>query len=263
MDLFNMVYSKKLIWLELIGKYERWPEDRLLDVQSTKPELKSGWLIKNGSDLSYLMKLYWDNIKKELQWPTEYLTFAAKSGDSCSCGCFYSPKSWGTHFSKAHHVPLTMNNNELKREAELFKESKSYFLSSLTIVCLMQEPSFPELESLLTLMETSVSCAVKCYRSSELKGTVHDTTAGITSGKVRKWLSFLRKIHKKQWLLPPATKLGQGNIFRSVCQEFCPQAGGGCAWQGGMRGRYYEIRSMSGRYASYWNAFLFYFWKFV
>ena len=47
--------------------------------------------------------------------------------------------------------------------------------------------------------------------------------------------------------LPPATKLGQGNIFRSVCQEFCPQKGayvawghawqGGCAWQGGMHGR--------------------------
>ena len=42
---------------------------------------------------------------------------------------------------------------------------------------------------------------------------------------------------------------------------------GGCAWQGGMhvRGRawhahpparYYEIGSMSGRYASYWNAYL-------
>ena len=28
-------------------------------------------------------------------------------------------------------------------------------------------------------------------------------------------------------LLPPATKLGQGNIFRSMCQEFCPQGGGG------------------------------------
>ena len=28
-------------------------------------------------------------------------------------------------------------------------------------------------------------------------------------------------------LLPAATKLGQGNIFTSVCQEFCPQ-GGGC-----------------------------------
>ena len=30
-----------------------------------------------------------------------------------------------------------------------------------------------------------------------------------------------------------------------------------CVVGGGMRGRYYEIRSMSGRYASYWNAFLF------
>ena len=26
-------------------------------------------------------------------------------------------------------------------------------------------------------------------------------------------------------LLPSATKLGQGNIFRSVCPEFCPQGG--------------------------------------
>ena len=26
---------------------------------------------------------------------------------------------------------------------------------------------------------------------------------------------------------------------------------------GGVRGRYYEIRSMSGRYAAYWNAFLY------
>ena len=82
-------------------------------------------------------------------------------------------------------------------------------------------------------------------------------------------------------LLPPATKLGQGNIFRSMCQEFCPQRGGGACvaggylWQGDVHGggmcmagghvwhtcpppgRYYEIRSMSGRYASYWNAFLF------
>ena len=35
--------------------------------------------------------------------------------------------------------------------------------------------------------------------------------------------------------LPPATKLGQGNIFRSVCQQFCPRGGhvwlpGGHAW---------------------------------
>ena len=26
-------------------------------------------------------------------------------------------------------------------------------------------------------------------------------------------------------LLPPATKLGQGNIFRRVCQEFCSHPG--------------------------------------
>ena len=29
-------------------------------------------------------------------------------------------------------------------------------------------------------------------------------------------------------LLPAATKLGQGNIFTSVCQEFCPRGGGVC-----------------------------------
>ena len=43
----------------------------------------------------------------------------------------------------------------------------------------------------------------------------------------------------------------------------CVVALGGCAWLllgGGMRGirRDTEIRSMSGRYASYWNAFLYY-----
>ena len=30
----------------------------------------------------------------------------------------------------------------------------------------------------------------------------------------------------------------------------------GCVWQGDMHGRYYEIQSMSGQYASYWNVFL-------
>ena len=40
----------------------------------------------------------------------------------------------------------------------------------------------------------------------------------------------------------------------------CMVAPGGCAWLlwgGGMRGFFDEIRSMSRRYASYWNAFLF------
>ena len=127
-------------------------------------------------------------------------------------------------------------------------------------------------------------------------------------------------MHTSYWnafLLPPAMKLGQGNIFRSMCQQVSPQGGGnvwllrgvcmvapggacmvlfggvrgfiwgvcmvlfgGHAWfylggmhgfiweacvvlfRGGMHGffsffRYNEIWSMSGRYASYWNAFLY------
>ena len=96
-------------------------------------------------------------------------------------------------------------------------------------------------------------------------------------------------------LLPAATKLGQGNIFIGVCQEFCSQRGGGglpqcmlgyhhhhhpLPWQAdtppgrqtlppreadpphqaeppGRQADPSPIRSMSGRYASYWNAFLF------
>ena len=88
--------------------------------------------------------------------------------------------------------------------------------------------------------------------------------------------------------------LGQSNIFSSVCQEFCPggwglpqcilgyhpplgpgrhppRTGHAPPWQAdlptpdqagtplgpGRTPRHYEIRSMSGRYASYWNAILF------
>ena len=40
----------------------------------------------------------------------------------------------------------------------------------------------------------------------------------------------MRKVSEpgKLVFLPPVTKLGQGNIFRSVCQEFCPQGWGVC-----------------------------------
>ena len=40
-------------------------------------------------------------------------------------------------------------------------------------------------------------------------------------------------------LLPPATKLGQGNIFRSMSQEFCPGGvhGSGGVCMCGMHGR--------------------------
>ena len=86
--------------------------------------------------------------------------------------------------------------------------------------------------------------------------------------------------------LPAATKLGQGNMFTSVCQEFCPQGGRVSAGihppsrhpppeqtppqeqtpradtpPGSRppppRETDSSIRSTSGRYASYWNAFLF------
>ena len=45
--------------------------------------------------------------------------------------------------------------------------------------------------------------------------------------------------------LPPATKLGQGNIFRSVCQEFCPQEGGG-VWADPPPSRYPREQCMLG-----------------
>ena len=32
--------------------------------------------------------------------------------------------------------------------------------------------------------------------------------------------------------LPPATKLGQGNLFSSVCQEFCSQGGSAALYAG-------------------------------
>ena len=47
-----------------------------------------------------------------------------------------------------------------------------------------------------------------------------------------------------------------------VCMVGGGMHGRGPAWwgacvAGGVHGRYYEIQSMRGRYASYWNAFLF------
>ena len=58
--------------------------------------------------------------------------------------------------------------------------------------------------------------------------------------------------------LPPATKLGQGNIFRSVCQEFFSRGGLPHCMLGypppprDQR----QARATSGRYSSYWNAVL-------
>ena len=67
-------------------------------------------------------------------------------------------------------------------------------------------------------------------------------------------------------------RAGGGHVWQGVCVWRGGMHGRGCAWHGGMHGtgghawqgcgmppppcRYYEIRSMIGRYASYWNAFL-------
>ena len=89
--------------------------------------------------------------------------------------------------------------------------------------------------------------------------------------------------------LPPANEVCEGYVFTGVCprEGACMAGGGMCgrgmhgrgacmaggmhggghAWQegmcgrgacmaGGMHGGYYEVRSRSGRCASYWNAFL-------
>ena len=82
------------------------------------------------------------------------------------------------------------------------------------------------------------------------------------------------------FLLPSATELRQGNVFRSVCQEFCPQMGflPQCMLGYTPLGRHPTsvdtpsladipqadappVGYCSGRYASYWNAFLFFFWR--
>ena len=47
---------------------------------------------------------------------------------------------------------------------------------------------------------------------------------------------------------------GRGHVWQGACMA------GGVHGGEGMRGRYYEIRSMSGRYTSYWNAFLYFYY---
>ena len=57
--------------------------------------------------------------------------------------------------------------------------------------------------------------------------------------------------------LPSATKLRQGNIFTSVCQEFCPWGGSASVHVG----RHLPPQAdgyCSGWYASYWNTYLYY-----
>ena len=108
------------------------------------------------------------------------------------------------------------------------------------------------------------SCQISTFSLSRFQGK-------------EEWANLLAL--KSKTLSPPATKLGQGNIFRSVCQEFCPRGGRGCLPHCMLgytpprtKSRHplprdqrqtpprhsacWEIRATSGRYASYWNAYL-------
>ena len=88
-------------------------------------------------------------------------------------------------------------------------------------------------------------------------------------GKSTEWYWFSQTLHNTRMPIFTARKrsLGQGNIFRSVCQEFCPHGGGassrGCFLLGGggasSRGAWWRPSQdgyCCGRYASYWNTFL-------
>ena len=50
---------------------------------------------------------------------------------------------------------------------------------------------------------------------------------------------------------------GGGHAWRGHVWQGGVHSRGACVAGGGVHGRYYKIRSMSGQYASYWNAFLF------
>ena len=61
--------------------------------------------------------------------------------------------------------------------------------------------------------------------------------------------------------LPPANEVCEGYVFTPVCQSFQSQGdmhgeGGACVVKGGGMGGW-RGSHCSGRYASYWNAFLF------
>ena len=61
--------------------------------------------------------------------------------------------------------------------------------------------------------------------SQNFKSKGKKKTTNVTLQRTTNESEYRKRLLK--CLLPAATKLGQGNIFRSVYQEFCPQ-GGGC-----------------------------------
>ena len=111
---------------------------------------------------------------------------------------------------------------------------------------------------------------VQYQRKHKRKQTINKSTSKETSIKALPRSGNFLTLYNCQPLLPPATKLRQGNVFTPVChsvhrQGVChiplgrprflgrqpPGRHPPCAVHAG-------IQSTSGRYASYWNAILFY-----
>ena len=125
--------------------------------------------------------------------------------------------------------------------------------------------------------------ALRHRRSSYIHGHLPGVPDECETKYVPNAINFLQFVS-----LPAATKLGQGNIFIGVCQDFCSQGegwsgpGGGVSGPGGVSNfsgglQFFFLffinffppqknssgmhppprRSKRCRYASYWNAFLF------
>ena len=71
------------------------------------------------------------------------------------------------------------------------------------------------------LVEVSLFVYLGAHKETDPKSAFHVemTSCGNEPERERDVYTFITLS------LPPATKLGQGNIFRSVCQEFCPWGG--------------------------------------
>ena len=141
-------------------------------------------------------------------------------------------------------------------------------------------------------MRTEILFILTCHSEFASSAGKLARKDGLYKTKTRGPSTSLMRHRFQMWFIITAHKrsLGQGNIFRSVCQEFCPQGGGSASVHAGIlpppeqgpprdqappqirhpprpgtpldqtpppSRTCWEIRSTSGRYASYWNAILF------
>ena len=80
----------------------------------------------------------------------------------------------------------------------------------------------------MMLLCSNVSCDITLssneFGSSKLGMYRGEAGVGLVAFKYCSQMKIVKfcMLYDTMASLPPATKLGQGNIFRSICQEFCP-----------------------------------------